>query len=251
MERFNEYLKNTDICELLHGLPPSYIQTIIKQIKHFTEKEAGRRDQIVLSYFGEKGVEHIVNTVANYLLSPPKPKEDTRILDIGAGNGFFTTKIADRIQKHIPNASFYAVDITPAMLQELNRRTNKVTCFLGAAENLTKAIKHAQKFMDIPDKYDAAYSILTLHHCTDIRKVLRNMKQVLNKNGKAIIIDLHQHPYREFREEMGDIHLGFKPEHIVETAKKFFTHVSIEKIPGTRCQCTQRTVQLFAAYLIP
>jgi len=69
---------------------------------------------------------------------------------VGAGTGFFTVRIADEICKRIPGALFYAMDITPAMLRVLSRKTGKITCFLGIAEDIARALKYAREFMNVP-----------------------------------------------------------------------------------------------------
>ena len=250
MPDFDEYIKDVDLNTLLTGLDPPYAETVMSQVRYFTEKEAEDRDRIVLSYFGEEGVKRIVDTVIEYLLSPPELREDARILDVGAGTGFFTVRIADEIRKYVPGALFYAMDITPAMLRVLTRKTSEITCFLGLAEDIVRALKYAKRFMDVPEKFDAAFSILTLHHCLNIENVFKSMRKILNRQGKAVVVDLCEHPFEEFREEMGDIHLGFKPEFVKKAAEKFFSRVSIRKMPGICCECSGRSAELFVAYLI-
>jgi ubiquinone/menaquinone biosynthesis C-methylase UbiE len=113
----------------------------MEQIRHFTEKEAEKRDRIVLSYFDTNGVQRIVDSVVNRLLSPPRLKENAEILDVGAGTGFFTIKIAQKLGKDLSEASFYAMDITPAMLRVLARKTTQVIPFLGVAENINASVE--------------------------------------------------------------------------------------------------------------
>jgi len=126
VQSFDEYLKNIDLDVLLGKLDPSYFKVIAEQVRYFTEKETEKRDHIVLNYFGEEGIKRIVDTVVDHLLSPPKLEECTKILDVGAGTGFFTVKIADKIRTYTPKVSFYAMDITPAMLQVLSGKTVKL-----------------------------------------------------------------------------------------------------------------------------
>jgi len=56
LSTFENYLKNVDLRKLLEELGVSSIEVVMEGIKHFTEKEAEKRDQIVLNYFGEDGV---------------------------------------------------------------------------------------------------------------------------------------------------------------------------------------------------
>ena len=222
----------------------------LEAIEHFTQKEAEKRDKILLSYFGEAGINRIVESICDRLLSPPKLKSDAQILDVGAGSGLFTKRVAQNLRKKLPNTSFYAMDITPAMLKMLEKKTSGIVPFLGVAENIAQSIRLASKCLNIPAKFYAIYSTLMLHHCLSVETVFQSMRNVLKTHGKAVIIDLKEHSFTEFREEMGDVHLGFKLEHIEKNAKKFFTKVSIEKMPGICCSSSGRSAELFIAFMI-
>jgi SAM-dependent methyltransferase len=179
------------------------------------------------------------------LLSPPKLPENTVVLDVGAGSGFFTAKIAQKIHVTNPNAAFYALDITPAMLLSLEKKNANITPFIGIAENIKGSIKEARKHFKIPYKFDAVFSTLMLHHSTQPEKVFKNIQTVLKKKGKAIVVDLCEHKFEEFKTEMGDIHLGFKPEKIYQIAQKHFPKVKVEKMPGICCECSGRSAEIF------
>ena len=181
-------------------------------------------------------------------MSPPKLKNNAQILDVGAGSGLFTGRVARNLHKTLPKTSFYAMDITPAMLQMLAKKTSNIIPFLGVAENITQSTKLARKYLNIPTKFDALYSTLMLHHCLNIETVFQSMKDVLKTHGKAVLVDLCEHSFQEFKEEMGDIHLGFKPEQIEKSAKNF-TQVSIEKLPGISCSSSGRSAELLIAYM--
>lgn len=179
------------------------------------------------------------------MLSPPKLPKNAVVLDVGAGSGFFTAKIAQKIRVTNPNAAFYALDITPAMLLSLEKKNVNITPFLGIAENIKGSIKEARKHFTIPYKFDAVFSTLMLHHSTQPEKVFKNIQTVLKKKGKAIVVDLCEHCFEEFRTEMGDIHLGFKPEKIYQIAQKHFPTVKVEKMPGICCECSGRSAEIF------
>jgi len=248
---FEDYLKSVDLQKLLEELGVPEIETLMEGVKHFSEKEAERRDKIVLSYFGEDGVERIVNSVVQGLLSPPKLRGNAKVLDVGAGSGFFTVKVVDKLRRYLPEAAFYAMDLTPAMLRVLVRKTSEVTPFLGIAENIRGSVKHARKYLKVPEKFDAIFSTLMLHHCLDIERVFESFRKAVEVDGKAVIVDLCKHSFEEFREEMGDIHLGFEPELIKEKAEKHFSKVQIKKIPGICCTNSGRSAELFIVFMTP
>jgi ubiquinone/menaquinone biosynthesis C-methylase UbiE len=248
---FEDYLKNVKLKELLEELKVPKIETLMKEVKHFNEKEAEGRDKIVLSYFGEDGIERVIDSIVQGLLSPPKLRKNARVLDVGAGSGFFTTKVADKVRRHLPEAAFYAMDPTPAMLRVLARKTPEITPFLGVAENVRGSVEYARKYLNITEKFEAIFSTLMLHHCLDIERVFESSREVIEVNGKVVVMDLCKHPFKEFREEMGDIHLGFEPELIKEKAEKHFSKVQVKKVPGICCTNSGRSAELFIAFMMP
>ncbi|MCJ7762874.1 hypothetical protein MUP38_05415, partial [Candidatus Bathyarchaeota archaeon] len=62
----------------------------------------------------------------------------------------------------------------------------------------------------------------------------------------AVILDLCLHNFEEFRTEMGDVHLGFKLDHVQKMAEAYFSKVEIEKMSGIRCSHSGRAAELFA-----
>jgi len=243
------YLKAANLPELLGELSAQNVDLLAKEIHHFTEKEAEKRDKIALGYFGEKGVQQIADSTATRLNSSPKLRQTARILDMGAGSGFFTTRIASKLRKISPHALFYAMDATPAMLLALAKKKEAITPFFGIAENIAGSIRKAQEYAKIPHQFDAVFSTLMLHHCPNIDKVFRSVQQVLEPSGKAVIVDLCTHSFTEFKDEMGDVHLGFAPEQIRRAAEKAFSKVTVDKLPGICCSSSGRCAELFVATL--
>lgn len=103
--------------------------------------------------------------------------------------------------------------------------------------------------MEIPDRFHAAYSTLTLHHCLDIENVFRSLIEVLEARGKAVIVDLCEHSFEEFQRELGNTHLGFRLEEFEEKASKYFPRVQTKKMSGIRCEQSGRSAELFIAYM--
>jgi SAM-dependent methyltransferase len=239
-------LKPIQLFEKLGALDSGLLA---KEIAHFTRKEAQKRDQIVINYFGKDGVNRIVNSITELLFAPPTLPPDAEVLDVGAGTGFFTIKIAEKVKAKLPEVRFYAMDVTPAMLLTLARKDANIMPFIGIAENIKGSIKEARKHLKVPLKFNAVFSTLMLHHSSQPAKVFGSLKQVLKKRGKAIVVDLCTHSFEEFRKEMGDIHLGFKPEKVYEMASGVFSNVKVEVIPGICCECSGRSAELFIAYV--
>ena len=244
---FDEYVKNVDLEQFFKKLEAANPVTLAKTVQHFTMKEAQKRDKIVLGYFGEDGVNRIVEAVTEKLLSAPSLRKGSSVLDVGAGSGFFTAKIAKKINNKIPNVKFYAMDATPAMLISLAKKEPYVTPFLGIAENIQASVKEAATYAEIPEKFHAAFSTLMLHHSVKPEKVFESISKILANNGKAVILDLCEHKFVEFKTEMEDVHLGFNLEDIRKKATKYFSKVIIEKMPGIGCTCSGRSAEIFVA----
>jgi ubiquinone/menaquinone biosynthesis C-methylase UbiE len=240
-----EYVENLDLERLFNKLGAANPEAVTRAVQHFTAKESDKRDSIVLGYFGEKGVNRIVEAITERLLSPSSLRTGSKVLDVGAGSGFFTAKIAEKIRNKIPSVAFYAMDATPAMLLALEKKKGGVTPFLGVAENVEASVKEARAYVEIPEKFDAVFSTLMLHHSTKPEKVFESIKKVLKKSGKAVILDLCEHKFEEFKTEMGDVHLGFKLDDVRKMAKAYFSEVEIEKMPGIGCSCSGRSAEIF------
>lgn len=240
-------MENIQLEQFFRKLGVSNPAMLAEEIKHFTSKEAAKRDKIVLDYFGERGINQIIHAITEFLISQPELSPNAKALDVGAGSGFFTTKIAEKLRSELPKVSMYAMDLTPAMLLSLAKKKTEITPFMGIAENIQGSIREANKSFNIPLKFDAVFSTLMLHHSTQPEKVFKSISESLENNGKAIVIDLCEHSFEEFRTEMGDMHLGFKPENIYKMASKHFPEAKVEKLPGISCECSGRSAEIFVA----
>ncbi len=244
---FAEYVKSLNMEKFFSKLGAADSETLAKGVQHFTVKEGEKRDAIVQGYFGDEGVNRIVEAISERLLAQPKLRTSSKVLDIGAGSGFFTAKIAQKINREVSNVAFYAMDATPAMLLALEKKNTSITPFLGIAENIPQSINAAKAYAAIPAKFNAAFSTLMLHHSVNPAKVFESLSKTLTSDGKAVILDLCEHKFEEFKTEMGDVHLGFNLSTIREMAETYFTRVEIEKIAGINCSHSGRKAELFVA----
>lgn len=238
-----------NLQKFLEELEVSNIKKILEEVEYFTEKEAEERDQIVVGYFGRRGIERIVDSIVRNLLSPPKLKKKADIVDVGCGSGLFTIRVANRLRQYLPEASFYAMDVTPAMLQVLRSKSAEITPFLGVADNISGSIRYARRYLRIPEKFDAIFSTLMLHHCPEVEKVFKSMREVLRTPGKVVLVDLCKHPIKEFAKEICDVHLGFDLAFVKSASERYFSEVKVMRIPGTCCKSSGRSVDLFVAVM--
>ena len=111
---------------------------------------------------GDRMVERL-----DYIRQQPR-----RILDLGAGTGFFTAALLKRYRK----ADVVALDIAERMLQRVQGRAGwfrKPQCVCADAESLP--------FAD--DSFDFIFSNLMLQWCTDLESTLTELRRVLAPGG--------------------------------------------------------------------
>ena len=116
-------------------------------------------------------------------------KQGMTVLDLGCGSGAFTTFVARVIGEQ---GKVYAVDIQPAMLQQLE-------CKLAKAEN--QGIKNielrqasAYKLPFEENSIDLVYMITVLPEIPDRGRALREIKRVLKPDGVLAVTEFLPDP---------------------------------------------------------
>ncbi len=111
------------------------------------------------------------------------------VLDLGCGSGAFTTFVARAVGKR---GKVYAVDIQPAMLQQLERK-------LAEAENQdirNIELKQASAY-DLPFEdgaVDLVYMVTVLPEIPDRGKALREIRRVLKPGGLLAVTEFLPDP---------------------------------------------------------
>jgi predicted methyltransferase len=111
------------------------------------------------------------------------------VADIGAGSGFFTVRLARRVDPRGENGLVYAEDIQPLMLEAISRRMQ--------SENLTnvKPVLGTQTDPRLPPGLDAALISDAYHEMDEpgdpmvIVRLLRNIARSLKPQGRLGIVD--------------------------------------------------------------
>ncbi len=155
---------------------------------------------------------------------------------MGAGSGYFTTRILGLLGDAGVEAEAYGLDVTPGMLRRLAEKG--VRPVWGTAERIAESIKLARTRLGlrVPERFDAAITTFTLHHIPDPSEALRGMAEVLEPQGVAVVVDISKYSDPALQEELSDVHPGFEPGELEEAAKPFFGEVRVGFLEGVRCR---------------
>jgi ubiquinone/menaquinone biosynthesis C-methylase UbiE len=115
------------------------------------------------------------------------------IADIGAGTGYFTTRLA----KAPATPKVYAVDIEPSMVEHIRHRAMQ-----DGLSNVT-AVQAGAERTNLPEPVDLVVMVDTYHHIPNRVAYFTELKANLRPGGRLAIIDFRQGapsgPPEEFR----------------------------------------------------
>jgi len=105
------------------------------------------------------------------------PKETETIVEVGAGNGMFSSKIAVMLKK----GRLIVSDPSKEQLNEiLSQKIKNIEVIEAGAEELELK----------KESIDAIWSFGAMHHCHHKSEAFQKFNQVLKKNGRLIIADV-------------------------------------------------------------
>ncbi|AQQ54667.1 class I SAM-dependent methyltransferase [Planococcus lenghuensis] len=102
-----------------------------------------------------------------------------RVLELGAGNGYFTIPLAKRMPEVVT-----AVDIQPEMIALLKRQAEKEG--LDNIAYVESSLEEIPLGANTADKILAAFSI---HEADDLNRAVREAKRILKPAGQLLIIE--------------------------------------------------------------
>lgn len=129
--------------------------------------------------------------------------ENSKVADVGAGSGFYTFRIADKV----PKGKVYAVDIQQEALNYIKNKAEK-----QKVDNVITVLG-TEKSPNLPENtLDLVIMVDVYHELAFPKEMLENIKKSLNPTGKLLLI--------EYRGE--DPKVAIKPLHkmTVEQVKK-------------------------------
>jgi SAM-dependent methyltransferase len=112
-----------------------------------------------------------------------RPKENSVVLDFGAGTGAIYEKL-----KSTSNLIYFAIEPNPAYVKQIEQRFDKNSKHLALAGTI-------DKLPELGKKFDKILLIAVLHHLDRelIDIVLRELPKYLNKEGELITLDPIKH----------------------------------------------------------
>jgi ubiquinone/menaquinone biosynthesis C-methylase UbiE len=106
-----------------------------------------------------------------------------RVLEIGAGPGFFSLILAERVG---PSGLVYAVEPSAEALAYLQRLRTEQGVF-----QIEPIAADATTLQSIDSPADCALVTMVLHHAEDPAALLRNVRRLLRAGGRIVIGDFH------------------------------------------------------------
>ncbi len=118
---------------------------------------------------------------------PPRVRTGNkiRILDLGCGDGNYIFHLY--LQKD--KGEFYAADISPEAIKKAKEIAKSNGAKIDFSVQNGKNLKYKNEF------FDYVYVVSVLHHTNDYFKIVEEVKRVLKKGGKFIIVDLQKDSY--------------------------------------------------------
>jgi ubiquinone/menaquinone biosynthesis C-methylase UbiE len=165
---------------------------------------SGRRYAQVMSYLGADWLdrqERVQEEEPDIALDVLKLAKGATVADVGAGSGYMTFKMANRVG---PAGKVYAVDIQPEMLTILRQRQAR------------EKVANIETVLGLPDdpklpasSIDLILMVDVYHECQEPQKMLRRMRESLKPGGRLVLL--------EYRKE--DPSIPIRPDHKMSVAE--------------------------------
>ncbi len=143
-------------------------QNFIQKNRNFFNNIAKHYDNQLLKSWFMKALKKTINLI--------KIKENSKILDIGCGTGNLLKILEDENK----NLEIYGIDISEKMLEIAKTKLKISKLSIQSAENID--------FKD--NSFDLVFSTEAFHHYSDYNLIMNNIKRVLKKHGRLIVMDV-------------------------------------------------------------
>ncbi|MGV8142801.1 MAG: class I SAM-dependent methyltransferase [Candidatus Pacearchaeota archaeon] len=106
--------------------------------------------------------------------------EDATVLEIGAGTGYFTIRLAE----YLKNGKVIALESSSKMVEYLDARIKKLSL-----SNVNVILSETVNYPPLTEKLDMIMCVDSYHHIMKRVDYFSDLKKLLNLNGKIVIID--------------------------------------------------------------
>jgi arsenite methyltransferase len=113
-------------------------------------------------------------------------KKGETIADIGAGSGYFSFRLANKVGS---GGRIYAVDINPDLVLHMNRRIRDTK-----VKNVTTILSDPGDPLLAAASIDRFFICNTWHHVENRPQYLALMKKILKPGGQIIVLDYKKEP---------------------------------------------------------
>jgi ubiquinone/menaquinone biosynthesis C-methylase UbiE len=113
--------------------------------------------------------------------------EGSVVADLGAGGGWFTIRLARRVQ---PNGRVYAEDIQPEMIGAIKRRVER-----EGLQKVVEPVLGSALDPQLPGPVDVVLIVETYYEMDDPRTLLRNVRKSLKPGGRVGIVNFTRAGY--------------------------------------------------------
>ena len=113
--------------------------------------------------------------------------EGSVVADLGAGGGWFTIRLARRVQ---PNGRVYAEDIQPEMIGAIKRRVER-----EGLQKVVEPVLGSALDPQLPAPVDVVLIVETYYEMDDPRALLRNVRRSLKPGGRVGIVNFTKSGY--------------------------------------------------------
>lgn len=115
------------------------------------------------------------------ILSAVEIKPDTVAADLGCGSGVFTIPLSRKVEK------VYGIDVQKKMLEFLEQKIQ-----MRKLKNIEPLIAKGNEIPLEDESIDLLVSINTLHEFDNKDRMIEEMRRVLKRGGKALIVDFEK-----------------------------------------------------------
>ncbi len=152
----------------------------------------------------------------------PYIKPGMTVLDFGCGPGYFSIEMAKMVGG---SGKVIAADIQEGMLEKLRRKIHGKPVL----QNIIKPHKCREDRLDLVEKVDFALLFYVLHEVPDRQNTLREIKALLNPDGRVLIAEPKFHVSRKDFNELLELirKTGFE---VVQEPKIFLSRAVVLKI---------------------